>query len=197
MSVMKNRNLKNNESAMIHCIEESYSMGFSSSDSTNLFSPVISTTIENSYNLARNSISPKYSHLTNTDNLLKTFVITLVFFVAGIGSVVGQVEMNRVKARGSHATVPSEQKVDVSEISKSIWLLHVEMVNLSAKNESLKNDHIYNASFADFKRLCPNYPQDHFSKVNREELLPWVEKYPSQAKALKEILEYVNSELKK
>ena len=122
--------------------------------------------------------------------------IAVLLFLS-IQTSFAQVEVNRTKSYQGDLNANVQEKVDNVALSKNLLLLHTAMKELSALKDASAFEKIANASLIDFKRLCPNYPQDHFSKMNSEELLPWVEKYPSQAKALKEILEYVNSELKK
>ncbi|MEY4603622.1 MAG: hypothetical protein RIT43_914 [Bacteroidota bacterium] len=83
------------------------------------------------------------------------------------------------------------------ELAKTIRNLHSELSANASKLDPMKRDHLYNASLFDFERLCPNYPLKHFAEMDANGIEAWVVQYPDQAKALKEILEYVNSELKK
>jgi hypothetical protein len=86
---------------------------------------------------------------------------------------------------------------DPKKLSQDIWTLYQQMNDCLVRISNDRFSQVVNNSLVDFNRLCPNYPHHHFTKMNQAELGKWVNTYPNQAKALKEILEYVNSELKK
>jgi hypothetical protein len=102
------------------------------------------------------------------------------------------------KSRQAPQIVQQHVEFNPADLSNSLWVLHEEMDALKAKiNDSSVFRQKTEPSVVDFNRLCPNYPLAHFSEMEQASLLVWVERYPSEAKALKEILEYMNSELKK